>query len=251
MGSVRLSDWRKDRPPVAVGIPLGWSQARTSFVQFAHLFKGMRDDDHLLLNANVAVPAAARNWLIQEFLKLPKTVRYLLLFDDDMVVPPGTIERLTLHGQPFVSGLCTLKAHPFTPTAYYTVPITPQVVPGHEFYGVAHHDYKPLVNLPTSGVAKVDAVGAACLCLRRDLLEALDAPWFKDGEGSGEDLYFCRKATDAGYRVLVDTSVRPGHVGEHVATYDDFRDVWAKREAAGEVAGVPYREVAADVAAGA
>lgn len=231
---------------MAVGIPLGWSQARTATVQFAHLFKGMRDDDHLLLNVNVAVPSAARNWLIAEFLKLPKTVRYLVLFDDDMVIPPHTIERLTIHGQPFVSGLCTLKQYPYTPTAYMKRPVAPQLVPGQEFYGEVTHDYHAIASLkPNSGILKVDAVGAACLCLRRDMLEALPAPWFMDGQGSGEDLYFCGQATSAGYSVLLDTAVRPGHIGEKVATYDDFIETWAKREAAGAVSAATIREIAA------
>jgi len=65
----------------------------------------------------------------------------------------------------------------------------------------------------------VDAGGAGCLLVRRDLLEKICWPWFKwdeleDGTQISEDIFFFRKCNDAGYRVKVDPLV----VCEHYKT---------------------------------
>lgn len=39
---------------------------------------------------------------------------------------------------------------------------------------------------------------------------------------SGEDTSFCLKAAMCGFKVAVDTSIRPGHIGEYTYSYDDF-----------------------------
>lgn len=213
--------WREERPAVAVGIPMTPLTYRTSFNQFLALAKHLRDDDVLLPCKSTAVASEARNTIIHEFLKLPESVEYLFLFDDDMVIEVGTIELMTWRQQPFLSGLCVKKSEPYEPTIYLSAGMRP-TNEYQEHYGEEAEHLKAIANFdPKTGMREVHAVGGACLCLSRELLSSIEAPWFKF-EAGGEDVYFCRKVRRAGYRVAVDTHVLPGHIGEHVATYHDW-----------------------------
>ena len=53
--------------------------------------------------------------------------------------------------------------------------------------------------------------GAACMMVRTEVFEKLEKPWFNFSENKeeemiertvGEDIYFCRKVVDAGYKIL-------------------------------------------------
>lgn len=217
-GRAILAKWHARRPPVAVAIPMTALQHRTAVIHFLLLMRELRPDDHLIVKNETAVVSAARNGIVEEFLRLPEEVEYLFMFDDDMVIPVGTVDAMTFRQLPFLSGLCTRKTYPYTPVPSIAAPVTKTGVQ----FGEITEEYHTLTSLvPDSGVHEVHGTGGACLCLRRDLLKALDPPWFKF-EGGGEDLYFCRKVRQAGYTVAVDTHIRPGHVGEHVATYDEW-----------------------------
>lgn len=212
---------KESRPAVAVGIPMTGMLHRTAVNQFLFLLKNMRDDDVFLPCVETAVASEARNTIIRAFLDLPDCVEYLFLFDDDMTIPLHTIEMMTWRKQPFLAGLCTHKRPPYEPVVYLegaTVPA--DATTSH--YGDSIVTNHTIANWePHTGIREAHGVGAACLCLHRDLLKTIPAPWFKFEQG-GEDLYFCRKVRQYGYRVMVDTNVLPGHIGEHVATYVDW-----------------------------
>lgn len=66
-------------------------------------------------------------------------------------------------------------------------------------------------------------VGTALMLLDLHKLARVSRPWFlyqvaPDGEGvqCGEDLYFCRRAAEAGCKVVVDYGIATGHVTSEV-----------------------------------
>lgn len=71
------------------------------------------------------------------------------------------------------------------------------------------------------GVAEVNGVGAGCLLIRRDVLVSMEKtygqpkPWFDEliyaGVPYGEDLTFCKRASDLGYPILVNTTTHVSH----------------------------------------
>ena len=129
---------------------------------------------------------------------------------------------MTWRNLPFLSGLCTRKSAPYLPVPYLTSGTLHPAPVGAEHYGEMVEIDEPIASWePNSGLREAHGTGGACLCLRRDLLTAIEAPWFKF-EGGGEDVYFCRKVREAGFSVVIDTHVLPGHIGEHVATYHDW-----------------------------
>ena len=74
------------------------------------------------------------------------------------------------------------------------------------------------------------AVGCGCLMVKTEVFLALDQPWFqiceiKEGEKvvrRGEDTYFTRKATSAGFSLKVITAYDIGHIREMIID----RNVW-------------------------
>lgn len=213
--------WHKQRPAVAVAIPMVAVQFRPAVVNQLHLMRKLREDDHLFLVNETADIGAARNAFVRHLLELPDEVEYLLMIDDDMLVDMHVIERLTVHKQPIVSAVNYMKFPPYRPVAYAETDAGDHDRTGTEHYGEVSHNYHQIDIPSDAGLLPVDGVGGACLLVHRDVFKAIEPPWFKF-EGSGEDLYFCRKARAAGYRILIDTTVHTGHVGLKTATKDDW-----------------------------
>jgi len=73
-----------------------------------------------------------------------------------------------------------------------------------------------LDELPTGGLVGVDAVGGAGLLVQEAVLCNMIDPWFELGktlpDQTGEDIYFCLKAKQLGYDVLVDLDTPMGHM---------------------------------------
>jgi hypothetical protein len=212
------------RPPVAVGIPMSENLSRNAFWNFMFLAKCLRATDAFLPIYATAVPATARNTIITTFLTDPEHAhcRFLCLFDSDMIVPMNVVEILAGYDLPFVSAYCTRKSYPY-------LPIPAMLVGTSQQDGELTYEYTPITSWePNSNIHECDGVGAAALCLRRDLLEAMERPWFKH-EGGGEDYYFCRKVKQTrlpahpdGVPIYVDTNTTVGHIGEAIAWPADF-----------------------------
>lgn len=135
----------------------------------------------------------ARNQLAQVF--LDSGAKWLLSLDADMVFKPDIISRLLRHatGKRMVGALCFgwtgLEAWP---TMY------------DEKLDIIR-SWEPGALVPVTGT------GAACLMIPRTVFQQVPAPWYRMSVECGEDLYFCRKAAEAGISTAVDTSTVVGH----------------------------------------
>lgn len=69
--------------------------------------------------------------------------------------------------------------------------------------------------LPTEGILEVHAAGTAGMLVRKEVLEAIGDPWFEnsDKEHATEDLEFCRRIREAGYKIYADMGTLLGHIG--------------------------------------
>lgn len=79
--------------------------------------------------------------------------------------------------------------------------------------------------LPENSLVEVDATGAGCLFIHREVLEKFREnniyPFHReyDKDGTvyrGEDIYFCRRAKELGYKIYVHT----GYIAHHYKTVD-------------------------------
>jgi hypothetical protein len=134
---------------------------------------------------------------------------YLFFNDDDTLLPPKALERLLERNLDIVSGLYYRRVPPLDPVAFVDDP----TVGGTGIAPIKSHG---------TGLMPVDYVGAGCLLISRKVLEAIQYPWFKWSrndqriplpERISEDLYFCKKAREAGFQIHLDASVRCLHVG--------------------------------------
>lgn len=179
-----------------------------------------------ILNGNIPRPGIAinargknvfqaRNELVRDALAFEDPelgkVTHLLWIDDDMVFRGDAVPRLIAHDLPIVGGLCYNRHHPYNPVMLYEPP------KGCESVGYLFRYEWP----QPPGLLEVDATGAAFLLTKREVFEKI-AESLKPGEGPfdqiewGEDVSFCKRARAAGYKVMVDTSIEVGHVGEVV-----------------------------------
>lgn len=160
---------------------------------------------HLLDVRDIPVDSA-RNAIVGKLLSDP-SITHALWIDDDMVFDPDVLKRLLAHDLPIVGGLCHNRRDPY-------VPILIRKMDNGLF--------SFMMNAP-KGLVSVDATGAAFLLVKREVFEAIETRF--PGEGAftvrdrcGEDVSFCFRAADCGFKTYVDTTVEIGHVAEVIVT---------------------------------
>jgi len=154
----------------------------------------------------------------------------LMWIDSDIKFDPDAVERLRGHDLPIVAGIYAKKG--VQDLAVHLEPGTMQLQMG-------------------VGGALVDVryVGAGFVCTRRIVYEDIErtfslpvcntrfgapaVPYFlpmviPDGPGYwylGEDYAFCERARQSGHRIVVDTTIRLGHVGPYTYGWEDAGQV--------------------------
>ncbi len=129
---------------------------------------------------------------------------YLLFLDSDMVPPADMLIKLIQHDKPIVSALAFRRVPNYEPCIFKN---------DMEFY----LDYP-------KGLIEVAGVGMACTLIKKEVFQNVPQPWFTP-TAIGEDLSFCKRATDAGYKIFCDTNLICGHVGSFEVTEEYFRRV--------------------------
>jgi cellulose synthase/poly-beta-1,6-N-acetylglucosamine synthase-like glycosyltransferase len=134
----------------------------------------------------------------------------LLFVDSDMVVPPDLLTRLIGHDKDIVSALAFRRT------------------PGYEpciFMECNEQDAKFYLDYP-KGLTEIEGVGMACTLIKRKVFETVPEPWFFPHKILGEDLSFCVRAREAGFKIYCDTTLICGHVGIETITdrhYQEYR----------------------------
>lgn len=145
----------------------------------------------------------ARNLLAREAIR--NEADWIMWLDDDMEPEPDTVQRLMAHDAPIASANCTKR-------------ILPPEVMTYIWEGRGFH--MAIAN-PWPQVFEADAVGMACVLMKREVLEAM---WTKtngrpfqydEGRYGTEDMFFFESTMKLGYKVTVDTTLKVGHLGIH------------------------------------
>jgi GT2 family glycosyltransferase len=139
-----------------------------------------------------------RNQIVKRALDTGCT--HLIQLDADMCYPSDAITRLLAHDLDIVGGLCFKRWPPFNPTLFVG-----------EKYEMTVMDPWP------NGLVELTATGTACLMVKTEVFAALEPPYFMDaetpdGKPVGEDINFCYRAKDAGFKVWVDTTIETEHL---------------------------------------
>jgi len=166
-----------------------------------------------------------RNLLLKRF-RDDRRWTHLLFVDTDEAVEPDTIDRLLVHDHPLVCGPVPTLHQRYGPpgeprgvTVGTNVMVFDQpalrggsVGPEQPNVGYRRVDPDEFPNQPFY----CDAGGLGLCMIHRSVVERTEPPWCRfvgqfDGEHVGEDVYFFRKARLAGFRLLVDPTVRAEH----------------------------------------
>jgi GT2 family glycosyltransferase len=143
---------------------------------------------------------------------------YIWWLDDDMVFPPDTLTRLLAHQKPFVSALAYQRKEPYHTCLFDWIDIKTAPEGG---------SFQSLNNIENTGLRKIAASGSACVLVSTEIFKKTKdkRPWFSN-KVFGEDMAFCKLATDNGYQIYGDTDLIIGHIGDpivvdeaHVARY--------------------------------
>jgi hypothetical protein len=133
----------------------------------------------------------------------------ILWVDSDMRFPKDSLQILLSRKLPIVGVNATTRRFPVTPTALDL---------DHET-----NDLVKVTSKDKTGLEQVMGVGFGMVLIRKEVFEKTQKPWFwfertDKGGTIGEDIYFCAKAFDAGYKTVVDHDLSK-HI-RHVGTYE-------------------------------
>jgi hypothetical protein len=143
---------------------------------------------------------------------------HLLFWDADIKVPHDAIMRLLVHRHPIVAINYAKKNPEAPPTAY--IETDDYIGP---CYTQAQH----------TGLQEVTSCGFGFMLIEIEVLQNLKTPLFQmtqvgqDGiKTETEDVFFCHKAIDAGYKILIDhdLSKECAHIGgwEYTCSMSDI-----------------------------
>ena len=128
---------------------------------------------------------------------------WLWIIGDDHVFQPNIVQRLLAHDVDVIVPYCLQRSAPFNPVVYEG--LNPD----------GHH--KVYLDLPESGLAEIYAAGSAGMLVRRRVLEALpERPFQTTGGHQNEDLEFCARVREAGFKIWCDVDTHLAHVGTMV-----------------------------------
>lgn len=161
-----------------------------------------------------------------------KGYEYIFWIDDDMIVPPNTIEKLLAHDKDIVAGLYFGRGN-YLPVMYdLKREIRPEAEEPYTFSDYTY-EFKNHIEYTDDDLMQVGAVGFGCVLTK---VSALVKVWKdeRDGIGGtcfdfigslGEDLSFGIRCLECGIDTWVDTSIKCGHMGKITVTEDMFKSL--------------------------
>jgi DNA-binding transcriptional LysR family regulator len=157
-----------------------------------------------LFNATGCWLVELREKLVDAALRADCT--HILFLDSDMRFEKDALVRLLAHDEPVVAANYTTRRPPFHPVSVKSLgdPMT-----------------RVYTEEESEGLEPVAATGMGVMLVQADLVRSVKPPRFMmgwvpdDAAHVGEDLYFCKKLTDAGATILVDhdLSKQVTHIG--------------------------------------
>jgi glycosyltransferase involved in cell wall biosynthesis len=135
---------------------------------------------------------------------------YLFSVDSDIVLPKDTLTKMLAHDKDMVTGIYIQRIPGTHTIEVYGVP---------EGGGMTHIPYDMIKD---KGLVEVAGCGFGCVLVKRDVMASMSYPHFVyqsaiDHKNTiSEDVYFCMKARDHGFRIWCDTSILCDHIGSTI-----------------------------------
>ncbi len=188
-------------PGGMVGIPCGEQARWAEFTRSLLVLERPRNTQVAFVYG--AYIQAARDALVHQM--LATDAQWLFMVDDDHTFDRRLLINLLDRHVDVVGALAVSRKPPYFPCAHAEVNVD-----------TGRSRALSLKELRFE-FQEVASVGTGAILIRREVLERLEPPWFEsthDAEGVnvGEDVRFCAKARDAGFRVWLDATQSLGHL---------------------------------------
>ena len=154
----------------------------------------------------------------------------VMWFDSDMTFNPDTLQRmlkLVDEGHDMVTGIYYRRTPPFSAVAFKTMELNEE---GTAFEWT---EFDEIPNEPF----EVGACGFGCVLMKTEIFVAVFSKFgqmFTPIVNCGEDIAFCWRARQCGYKIIADPSIELGHVGHTVITKEFFKNYQLTLKAKGE-----------------
>lgn len=155
---------------------------------------------------------------------------FVLWLDSDMMFEPDTLERMMAKMEErdldILSGIYYRRRHPFSPVLLKKLSIDENYFANYENYN----------SYPEDDIFEVEGIGFGCVLMRSDVLFDVAAQykdWFSPLGRVGEDLSFCWRARQCGYKIFADPEIQLGHCGSQIITkgfYEAFMKQMKEKE---------------------
>lgn len=173
----------------------------------------------------------ACNMIVEKALEID--AEYVYFREDDVITPPGTLERLIAFDVDIISGVCMSKQKPPYPIVF------------RSWGGGCYTEWYKNPGFPI----QVVGTGMGAMLVKTEVFRKIPPPWFRSihlptvfGEDKWrvsrmtQDLYFCKKALDHGFDIWVDTGTLCGHKDVQTGTVYFFDPItktpsWIEKDA--------------------
>ena len=142
---------------------------------------------------------------------------YVLWLDDDMVFGPDLLEKLIEDDVDMAAGLFVQRRYPYEPA------IWKKIVCGDE--GRENERYE---DYPENELFEIDACGMAAVLVKTEVIRKVYETYYRTFEpisGYGEDISFCIRAKNCGFKLWCDSRIKVGHVGRYIFTDETYKAV--------------------------
>ena len=191
--------------------------------QFAHSLAWLTsygiDDVEISINFNVgSLIYSSRDQIAKK--ALLDEADLVMWFDSDMIFSPDTLKRMLKlidEGHDMVTGIYYRRTPPFSAVAFKTMELNEE---GTEFKWT---EFDEIPNEPF----EVEACGFGCVLMKTEIFVAVFSKFgqmFTPIVNCGEDIAFCWRARQCGYKIIADPSIGLGHVGHTVITKEFYKN---------------------------
>lgn len=138
-----------------------------------------------------------------------KQYDYLLSVDSDIILPPDTLRKMIAADKDVISGLYIQRK------------------PDRHILEVYRDDFGPTINIDyndikESGVVEIAACGFGACLVKSEVIRAMEYPHFvyksalDHANTVSEDVFFCQKARQKGFKIWADATILCEHVGQTI-----------------------------------
>lgn len=150
----------------------------------------------------------------------------VMWFDSDMVFNADTLKRMLEFidaGHDMVTGIYYRRTPPYSPVAFRTMELNEK---GDGF------DFDEFDEIPDEPF-EVAACGFGCVLMKTEMFVSVFAKFgqmFTPIANCGEDIAFCWRARQCGYKIIADPSIALGHVGNTIFSKEFFKTYQSTRK---------------------